>query len=1123
MSSALQRANNHANEAHGGIISSIRALGSHRRSTLVLFFFLVGLGAWLGVAYLSLRHVDRSMRKELIEQTRVLSQAIDPRHIESLTGTESDIHNKNYLRLKEQMGAIASAHSQCRFLYLLGRMNNGALYIMADNVPIGRADEAPAGMPYGDAPPSFSSVFENDQPITEGPYSDRWGSFVSAQIPVHSFENHRLVAAFGMDFDARDWQWEVAARTAPPLALLALILIFGLTSLRLALTRADNSSRLVTGRLLAPLSLLVLVLLACPLLLLLHLNRQQLAEKFTAQSEQITREWTADIQNQAAGLAMTIAPMAEDSSLVKALCQRDADAIQTECIPIFQKLHAEHRLTHLSFLAPDRVCLFRGHDPENRGDLIEHAVVLDSEKTGQVASGIEIGPLGTFMLRVAQPIFHNGQKIGYIELGKELDDVLFSLQQRTGVVLTLILFKHHLDRSAWEAGMKQLNREANWNRMPESVISYSSEPNLSDSFIQAILSAQIHPHSDQKFFIDGRPFRFTSSPMIDAAGKTVGTLLIQSDVSSENHYFRNIAFIGSLGAGLLIATLLSFVYVLLHRTDIHILAQQQALRQSEERNRTLIEVLPDTLILTNAEGLYLNIFASSEDKLFRPKAELLGKTIGEFLPSSVADPILEKIRNAIQSKIFQSFEYELEVPAGYIHFEARIVPSGPTNALVLIRDITQQKLAEIELRESKEQFKSLVSNIPGIFYRCKFGRSWTLLYISPEIETLSGYPPEDFIEEKGRTLGSVIHCEDVDSVVQRIKNAIDTSSPWEMEYRIVHKDGTVRWVHETGRAVVYQIQSLRQLYLDGFILDVTERKRLETERVEMQARLLHVGKLEAVGQLAAGVAHEINTPIQFIGDNMTFVRDSLAPLLSLIDAYERLALETSPEDATQTKTVRELAHQIDLSFLRGEIPKALEESLDGIQRVKRIVGTMREFSRQDAQGKTMSDINAGIRSTIAICQSEWKQVAEIQLDLAPDLPPIPCHPGEINQVLVNLIVNAAHAIRSAVPVGEKTTGRIVIRTRSHPDHIEIQVEDTGGGIPEKIRHRLFEPFFTTKEIGKGTGQGLYLSRNIILKGHGGSITFETEVGKGTVFTVSLPRNNSLQAQNPAHENLGNPR
>ena len=347
-------------------------------------------------------------------------------------------------------------------------------------------------------------------------------------------------------------------------------------------------------------------------------------------------------------------------------------------------------------------------------------------------------------------------------------------------------------------------------------------------------------------------------------------------------------------------------------------------------------------------------------------------------------------------------------------------------------------------------------------------------------------------------------------VVDRIKSSIDTHTPWEMEYRIVHKDGSVRWVRETGRAMVYSVNSLRQLFLDGFILDVTERKRLEEERVEMQARLLHVGKLEAVGQLAAGVAHEINTPIQFIGDNTTFVLDSVGPLFSLIEAYERLALESAPSPA-----LRELEKQIDLPFLRVEIPKALQEALDGIHRVKRIVKTMREFAREDARGKVMSDINAGIRSTIAICQSEWKQVAEIQLDLDPDLPPVPCHPGEINQVLVNLIVNAAHAIGSTARSSGPHTGLILIRTRHRGDHIEIQVEDNGGGIPEHIRPRLFEPFFTTKEIGKGTGQGLYLSRNIVLKGHGGSITFESKEGSGTVFTVCLPLGDEAPERNHA--------
>ena len=1082
------------------MISRIRAFGQNHRRAFVLLFFVVGLSVWLSLARLGLRHADQSMRRDLLEQALTLSQAIDPRHIESLSGTEADISNGSYLRLKEQLGAIASVHSRCRFLYLLGKRNDGTLYFIADNVPIGRADEAPAGMPYGDAPPGFPIVFENNQPITEGPYSDRWGSFVSALVPIHSIESHRLIAAFGMDFDARTWQWEVAAQTAPLLTLLALMLILGWTSLRAYLSCAVPSPRLVTGRLLAPLSLLVLVLLACPLLLLLHLNRQHMANRFETQTDRVIRELDVDLKNQAAGLAMAIAPMAEDSSLVKALRLRDATAIETECTPIFQKLRAEHRLTRLTFLDPDRICLFRGHDPEQRGDLIDHPIVLDSEKTGQTAFGTEIGPLGTLVLRVAQPIFSKGEKIGYIELGKEIDDVLSSLQNRTGVDLVLILSKRQVDRTGWEAGMKQLHQDARWDRMPEEVISYSSGKTLSDSFIQAVLPALRHPVPGQIVLIDGRQFRLSSAPVKDANGTILATLLIKSDVSTENTNFRNIVFIGSLGAVVLIAILLSFVYVLLHRTDIHILAQQQALRQSEEQNRAIIEVLPDILILTNAEGLYLNIYASSEDRLFRPKAELLGKKIEEFLPASVSAPILEKIRCAIQSRAFQSIEYELEVPAGHIHFEARIVPSGPANALVLVRDITQQKLAETELRESQEQFKSLISNIPGIFYRCKFGRTWTLLYISPEIETLSGYPPEDFIEEKGRTLGSVIHAEDVPRVVDRIKSSIDTHTPWEMEYRIVHKDGSVRWVRETGRAMVYSVNSLRQLFLDGFILDVTERKRLEEERVEMQARLLHVGKLEAVGQLAAGVAHEINTPIQFIGDNTTFVLDSVGPLFSLIEAYERLALESAPSPA-----LRELEKQIDLPFLKDEIPKALQEALDGIHRVKRIVKTMREFAREDARGKVMSDINAGIQSTLAICQSEWKQVAEIQLDLDPDLPPVPCHPGEINQVLVNLIVNAAHAIGEAArSSGGPRAGLIVIRTRHHADHIEIQVEDNGGGIPENIRPRMFEPFFTTKEIGKGTGQGLYLSRNIILKGHGGRITFESTEGSGTVFTVSLP-------------------
>ena len=564
--------------------------------------------------------------------------------------------------------------------------------------------------------------------------------------------------------------------------------------------------------------------------------------------------------------------------------------------------------------------------------------------------------------------------------------------------------------------------------------------------------------------------------------------------------------LGSTTAGVLVAILLAFVYALLHRTDVGVRAQQEVLRHSEERNRAIIDLLPDIVIQTNADGVYLDVLASSEERLYLPKKDLIGKKIADLLPREEAASIMAAIRETLRTRSLQTVEYVLEVPAGRVHFEARIVPSGTDVAMVLVRDVSERAKMELALRESEELFKSLVSNIPGVFYRRKLDRRRSLLYVSPDISSLCGYPAEDFTATRTRTLDGLVHPDDSAQTAESIKRAIEANAPWSIEYRILHRDGEIRWIHETGRAVVYRAGAVLYLFQDGFLRDATQSKRMEAERLEMQMQLLQTGKLEAVGQLAAGVAHEINTPIQFVGDNAVFLRNSFDDLLRFVETLRRLLREAAAgKDSTEgIAEMERLASQIDLPFLADEIPRAVNDAIEGIQRVRRIVSAMRDFSHPDSTDKTMADLNAGIENTVLICRSEWKNVAEIRLDLDPHLPKVLCHPGAINQVLVNLIVNAAHAIRAAQASEPERKGLIAIRTRAESRCVFIHVEDNGSGVPEHIRNRLFEPFFTTKEVGKGTGQGLYVARNIVLKDHGGQIEFSSKLGEGTMFTVTLP-------------------
>jgi signal transduction histidine kinase len=286
-------------------------------------------------------------------------------------------------------------------------------------------------------------------------------------------------------------------------------------------------------------------------------------------------------------------------------------------------------------------------------------------------------------------------------------------------------------------------------------------------------------------------------------------------------------------------------------------------------------------------------------------------------------------------------------------------------------------------------------------------------------------------------------------------------------------------------------------YLRGLMLNITELRRLGRELAASQ-------KLESVGRLAAGVAHEINTPVQFVSDNVQFVRSSLTDIDGVIGAYRHLlkAAQSGENVAAAANSAVAAETSADLDYFMKQAPLALDGSLEGLGRIATIVRSMKEFAHPDQTDKTPADLNQAIRSTLVIANNEYKYVAELETHFG-ELPPVLCHVGEINQVILNLIVNATHAISDVV----KDTGhigKITVRTRLDGDHVEISVQDTGAGIPVAVRDKLFEPFFTTKEVGKGTGQGLALARSVIVNKHAGTLRFESECGKGTTFFIRLP-------------------
>lgn len=288
----------------------------------------------------------------------------------------------------------------------------------------------------------------------------------------------------------------------------------------------------------------------------------------------------------------------------------------------------------------------------------------------------------------------------------------------------------------------------------------------------------------------------------------------------------------------------------------------------------------------------------------------------------------------------------------------------------------------------------------------------------------------------------------------------------------------------------------------GFLLlcaDVTKRRIMEAQLAQSQ-------KLKSIGQLAAGVAHEINTPIQYVSDNTRFLSDSVNDLHPLLDACSALAhaARNGEDTADKVSAVVEAERDSDLDYLLAEMPKAVSQSLDGIDQVSHIVHAMKDFSHPGTDAKVATDLNRALESTAIISRNEWKYVAELVTDFDPDLPRVPCLSAEMNQVFLNMIVNAAHAIADVVGDGAERKGTITLRTCLADEHVEVRIQDTGKGMTEEIKGRVFDPFFTTKPPGKGTGQGLAISHSVVVDKHGGAIHVETKPGQGTTFIIRLP-------------------
>jgi PAS domain S-box-containing protein len=327
----------------------------------------------------------------------------------------------------------------------------------------------------------------------------------------------------------------------------------------------------------------------------------------------------------------------------------------------------------------------------------------------------------------------------------------------------------------------------------------------------------------------------------------------------------------------------------------------------------------------------------------------------------------------------------------------------------------------------------------------------------------------------------------------------------------------LRAVYEKGSTEVYEVSMpgptgaplwfeshIAPVHVGGEIVSAVMVSQDVTEKKRAQAELLAGRHMALLGTLAAGVAHEINTPVQYVGDSIRFLRDASVDLFALLDQIQllrRAALGGFPLDETVRAAAR-AEEEADLPFLRDNLPRAFDRCIEGLNHVTRIVRSLKDYAHPSDAEMTPADLNRVVESSLMLAKNEYKYVADLRLELG-ELPPVMCHGSEIGQALVNIVVNAAHAIEDVVK-GTDKMGLITVKTWQDGDSVVIAIGDTGGGVPEAVRSRIFDPFFTTKEVGKGTGQGLAIAWSTVKERHGGELTFETTMGEGTTFFLRLP-------------------
>ena len=636
------------------------------KKTIPLFVLLA-----ISIVYGLILNADSNMRDALIADGNQIVATINFDKIKSLSGTDEDIKSPDYLYFKKQFSAIKNANDDYKFLYCLGLNKENKVFFFVDDVLIGAEDEEPPGLIYTEAPIEMRKAFNTKKMVVTQPYKDRWGTFVSVVIPILDKKTGELITVFVIDVDAKNWNETIVRKIAMSVFLVLSVLIF--LSIKLILREQNAGSKIakpIQKKLLFPLATVLLIVFAGFSFVLIESQNNNITNANKRIIERAFVGLPEDMEIQASAISAIGDVILRNDSLRVQLKKKDRASLLGSWEDLFLELKQKHGITHFYFHDASRKNILRVHNPKKHGDLIDRFTAIEAERTRGVSSGIELGTLGTFTLRVVQPVFDDGEIIGYIELGKEIEDILEHIHETHNIELALLINKNFLPREKWENGLRLLGRTGDWNRFKDFVLIYSSLAKLPegvDSFVGD--GKHIHHAELGRIEINDKLFYVEKRPLKDVSSKGIGEIILLNDMTDIQSSFDLLLKVALSVAGLLLIGLLGFLYVVLRRADLSILKQSEkiletnkSLKETTEQFYTLAEQTSSFIWRIDNDGLYTDISGTAEITTGYKVDEIIGKKhFYDLHPESGRSSFKQEVLKEMQKKeAFVNFKNLIE-------------------------------------------------------------------------------------------------------------------------------------------------------------------------------------------------------------------------------------------------------------------------------------------------------------------------------------------------------------------------------------------------------------------------------------------------------------------------------